>query len=126
MRPETAEWVEKAEGDYRTASREAEVTTLPNYDAVCFHAQQCIEKYLKALLVEANAPFPRTHDLLALLALASPHSPAITALQSTFGRLAPYSVAIRYPGDQATATDAATAFEDCEEGRTALRLELHL
>jgi HEPN domain-containing protein len=40
------EWVEKAEGDFRTAEREARVRKAPNYDAVCFHAQQCAEKYL--------------------------------------------------------------------------------
>lgn len=126
MRPETTEWVEKAEGDFRTAAREASVTELPNCDAVCFHAQQCIEKYLKALLVEANVPFPRTHDLLALLVLAAPEYPAITALQADLARLAPYSVSIRYPGDQASAIDAATALTDCEQVRTALRHELEL
>ena len=44
------EWVEKAEGDSRTAEREGTVGEGPNYDAVCFHAQQCAEKYLKAFL----------------------------------------------------------------------------
>ena len=43
------EWINKAEGDYLTATREADASP-PNYDAVCFHAQQCIEKLLKALL----------------------------------------------------------------------------
>jgi HEPN domain-containing protein len=38
------EWVSKAEGDYRTANREFAVTDEPNFDAVCYHAQQCIEK----------------------------------------------------------------------------------
>jgi HEPN domain-containing protein len=31
-----------------------------------FHAQQCVEKYLKALLVAPGLAFPRTHDLTAL------------------------------------------------------------
>jgi HEPN domain-containing protein len=52
MRPETAEWVEKAEGDFRTAGREKNSAEHPNYDAACFHAQQCAEKYLKARLVD--------------------------------------------------------------------------
>ncbi len=30
------EWIEKANGDYRTASRELAVTDEPNHDAVCF------------------------------------------------------------------------------------------
>jgi HEPN domain-containing protein len=36
-------------------------------DLVCFHLQQCIEKYLKARLNEAGIPFPKTHDLERLL-----------------------------------------------------------
>ena len=35
----TLEWVQKAEGDYDTARRELRLRRLPNYDAVCFHAQ---------------------------------------------------------------------------------------
>jgi hypothetical protein len=46
----TIEWVDKAEGDFSTALREFRVRKSPNYDAVCFHAQQCVEKYLKARL----------------------------------------------------------------------------
>ena len=49
MKPATQEWIEKAEGDYRTALRERRVRRHPNHDAVCFHAQQCIEKYLNWL-----------------------------------------------------------------------------
>jgi HEPN domain-containing protein len=67
MKPLTAEWVAKAEGDFATACREAAVADGPNWDAVCFHAEQCAEKYLKARLVEAGVSFPKTHDLTVLL-----------------------------------------------------------
>jgi len=67
MSPITQEWVEKAEGDFATAERESNVTSNPNYDATCFHAQQCIEKYLKARLQEAGITFGKTHDLTSLL-----------------------------------------------------------
>src|SRR2546421_5742031 len=40
------------EGDFATAQRELGAIQDPNYDAVCFHAQQCAEKYLKAFLQE--------------------------------------------------------------------------
>jgi HEPN domain-containing protein len=50
MKPITSEWVIKAEGDFATAERELRATDNLNYDAVCFHAQQCAEKYLKARL----------------------------------------------------------------------------
>ena len=32
----TAEWVEKAEGDFATVGREVRARTQPNYDAACF------------------------------------------------------------------------------------------
>ena len=50
MKPLTSEWVEKAEADRSTARRELRVRKAPNFDAVCFHSQQCAEKYLKAVL----------------------------------------------------------------------------
>lgn len=50
MNPLTFEWVEKAEGDFFTAMRELRARKSPNFDAVCFHAQQMAEKYLKAVL----------------------------------------------------------------------------
>ena len=69
MQPVTLEWIEKAEGDFRTALREMRARKQPNYDATCFHAQQCAEKYMKAFLQEKLVPVDKTHDLLRLLSL---------------------------------------------------------
>ena len=44
MKPLTREWVDKAEGDFVTVTREYRARKSPNYDAACFHAQQCAEK----------------------------------------------------------------------------------
>ena len=46
MNDTVKEWLEKADRDYATAARELKVEDNPNYDAVCFHAQQCIEKLM--------------------------------------------------------------------------------
>ena len=54
MNPLTLEWIESAEGDFATAGRELRARKNPNYDAACFHAQQCAEKYLKAILQEQS------------------------------------------------------------------------
>jgi len=48
MKASTVEWVEKAEGDWKIAQRAYHARKDPNYDAACFHVQQCVEKYLKA------------------------------------------------------------------------------
>ncbi|MDI9570594.1 MAG: HEPN domain-containing protein [Pseudomonadota bacterium] len=63
MKPITREWIDKGEGDFATARRELRARKDPNYDACCFHAQQCIEKYLKACLQEQEIPFERIHHL---------------------------------------------------------------
>lgn len=62
-------WVTKAEADYITAARELDASESPNYEAVCFHAHQCAERYLKALLQAADIPFPNTIHLVVLLYL---------------------------------------------------------
>ena len=62
MTPLTLEWIQKAEGDFHAAEWLMQQPS-PVFDAVGFHAQQCIEKYFKARLQEANVAFPRTHDL---------------------------------------------------------------
>lgn len=69
MRPATAEWVAKAEGDFLTAGRELRARKAPNYDAVCFHAQQCAEKYLKAVLQDNKKNIPKIHNLIELMLL---------------------------------------------------------
>ena len=44
-------WVEKAENDWINATHTLKLEKNCPTDTVCFHAQQCVEKYLKALLV---------------------------------------------------------------------------
>ena len=51
------EWIEKAEADFTSAQREFRARKRPNYDATCFFAQQCIEKYIKARLQEEDIEF---------------------------------------------------------------------
>src|SRR5215510_4100106 len=58
-------WVARAEEDFILA-RSALRRKKPLLYGATFHAQQCVEKYLKALLVAQELVFPRTHDLVAL------------------------------------------------------------
>ncbi len=125
MNPLTLEWVEKAESDYKIAlliQREQN----PLYDGICFHAQQCIEKYLKAWLQEANLPTPRIHNLTELLALIVPSVPMWRTWAPDFSALSEHAVAIRYPGNSATADTASHAMHICDTVRQAVRAELKL
>src|SRR5205807_7369880 len=101
MKPSTREWVDKAEADFATAGRELRARKSPNYDGACFHAQQCVEKYMKALLHEAGIEFPRTHNLIELMHLLSTSDPTWLLLQPDLQTLNLYAVAVRYPGNSA-------------------------
>ena len=53
------EWVAKAEDDLKNASSVIRLGHECPVDTVCFHAQQCVEKYLKALLAMEGVDFPK-------------------------------------------------------------------
>jgi HEPN domain-containing protein len=126
MQPLTLEWIEKAEGDFATLQREMRARRLPNYDAACFHAQQCAEKYLKARLQEANTPFPRTHDLEQLLVLVLPVEPGWSGMRPALQVLTAYGVQVRYPGTSANRAMAREAFTHARTVRVVVRQALGL
>jgi HEPN domain-containing protein len=126
MKPITQEWIDKAEGDFATAQRELEVQWMPNYDAVCFHSQQCIEKYLKACLQDASIASTKTHDLSALLDLLLPVQPAWVSLRPRLNALTSYAIEFRYPGMVATQAIAAQALQDCIAVRKIIRQHFSL
>ena len=125
MNPLTVEWIRKAEGDH-TIMHQNYHSSNPIPDAICFHAQQCIEKYLKAWLQEANIPFARTHDLERLLNLILPTLPDWGDWHADFSTISEHAVDFRYPGKAATATDAQHAIETCIRVRQAVREQLEL
>lgn len=65
-----------------------------------FHAPQAAEKYRKALLVRHQIPFPKTHDLAALLRLLAPREIGIGTALANAPALAPFAVEFRYPGER--------------------------
>ncbi len=120
----TKEWIGKAEGDYNTALREYRARKTPNYDAACFHAQQCIEKYMKARLQKAGIPFGKTHDLIALLELCIPVEPLWEAFRTPLIILNRYAVDFRYPGESATREEAREGVYIMQSLREAMRKAL--
>ena len=114
-------WIRKAEQDYEAASILIKKRTRPLRDVVCFHAQQCAEKYLKAFLVRHRILFPKTHDLIALLDLAAPQEPTLELLKPWLSVLKPYAVEFRYPGEHATVAEARRAMTSATHIRERLR-----
>lgn len=120
MQPLTTEWVRKADADLATAVRELRARTVPNYDASCFHAQQCAEKYLKALLQEEAIPFGKTHNLSLLLDLLQERHSSLELLRPILGILSAYAVEYRYPGESADKDVARQAVKLAEEVKQAV------
>ena len=126
MNLEISAWVDKAESDWRTMLRESVVVVDPSLDAVCYHAQQCTEKYLKARLILSDVPFYKTHDLLALFEDIIILEPHWEYLHDGLGDLNSYAVALRYPGLDATNEQAERSVELCRVVRKIVRLTLGL
>lgn len=126
MKPLCREWAVKAEGDFDVMERESRVRKRPNHDAVCFHAHQCAEKYLKARLCEANVAFPKTHDLVRLLDLALPIEPLWETYREPLSFLSSFAVVFRYPGESADRERALAARIRFRHFRNAARQSLGL
>lgn len=92
------EWVEKADNDLKIASHALTLEDDCPADAVCFHAQQCVEKYLKALLTLRSQASPKIHDIRALIKLL-PRNLRPEIEPATRDRLTEYATVTRYPGD---------------------------
>ena len=103
-------WAARAEEDYALA-RSALRRKLPSTYGTTFHAQQCAEKYFKALLVARGQPFSKTHDLAALSDLCLQNGIIIPLDQDALQRLAGYAVQVRYPGEDPTSDEAHQALQ---------------
>jgi HEPN domain-containing protein len=126
MKPTTAEWIEKAEGDFATMQRESRARKNPNYDAICFHAQQCAEKYIKARLAEADIQFGKVHDLVSLLDQVLTVQTNWEVFREDLAYLSDFAVSFRYPGESANKESALDAVKRCRFFRKIARSSLGL
>lgn len=92
-------WVMKAERDFITAEKLMEAGEVIT-DTACFHAQQSIEKYLKAFLIYHQVPFGRTHDLIFLVQKCKDIDSDFEKFSTPkIDRLTDYAVEVRYPNE---------------------------
>lgn len=117
-------WLVKAETDYKAAIDLARRRKDPLPEAVCFHCQQCAEKYLKAFLILSMVSFPKIHDLIALKTLCVQLDGSFELIHDCLDRLEGYDVAIRYPGETATIDDANEAVAAMKAVRRFVRVKL--
>jgi len=92
------QWLQKAMNDIKVMHNErnmAEENLVP--EAICFHAQQAVEKFLKAFLVNHKIEFGKTHNLEMLLNQCRNQDQDFSGL--SVGKLSEYAVEIRYPDE---------------------------
>lgn len=118
-------WIRRAENDLKIGKDEL-LTKDPATDAVCFHMQQCVEKYLKAFLVFHGKEFPRSHDIALLVSLCSNIDAEFSCLiEWGVDTLTDYAVMVRY--DEPifpSVEEAKRAVELAEEVRGFVRKKL--
>jgi HEPN domain-containing protein len=109
--PEAEGWLAFAAGDLRAARLLLSDATVPSRIA-CFHAQQAVEKALKAVLIAESIVFRKTHDITVLVGL-TPSTLATELAYIDVLLLQPWAVDGRYPGDlpDASAIEAAEVVE---------------
>jgi HEPN domain-containing protein len=124
MSKDTAvKWFVKADNDYKTGSDEF-ATEEPATDTVCFHAQQCIEKYLKGFLAFHNREIEKTHNLSLVLKQCLAIDVRFIQLQDkNIDILTPHATVYRYPDDfyLPGAQEAEKALEMADEVRIFVR-----
>ncbi len=122
MNATVREWVEKAEEDFHVLERESRVRKNPSFNGICFHAQQCVEKLMKAWIISKKRVPPRTHDLLILNELLMETGLVLKCSRSELRSLSIGAVMFRYPGESADKEMAVEAGKLCKR----VRKELHL
>ena len=109
-------WIKKAENDIKCAKlildSEEKLT-----DMICFHAQQAVEKALKAFLTANVVRVGKTHDIMALIKQSIEVDQDFRELPlNDLAQLTFYAVEVRYPDDYylPTLSEARRAVELAE------------
>ncbi len=89
-------WIQRAEDDFE-AGRLLMTSDRPITWVICFHMQQCAEKYLKAFLIFHGREHPRSHNIQALVNLCAEIDDSFRVLKEWGAReLTKYATALRY------------------------------
>jgi len=119
-------WAVKADNDFKTGMDEFN-SPDPTYDTVCFHMQQCAEKYLKAFLIFRNKEISKTHNITLLLQQCAMIDKDFEQfINEETAKLTYYAVEARYPDDfyMPTYEEALQAMDIAEEIRSLVRTKI--
>ena len=118
-------WIAHAEDDFNAATKLLR-GKKPSIYGACFHAQQCAEKYIKAMLVFKGKRFPMTHDLVNVNNLLQQVKIDLKTSDDILELLSSYAVRARYSGELPEMADAKEALEIAKKIRLFSRKFLGL
>ena len=119
------QWLKFGDEDLSLASHGLKLESNTPFRLIAYHAQQCVEKYLKAYLVFHRIDFPYTHRILFLLELCPGRDEWDNNLEDA-EELTPFAISARYPGEDepVTESEAQRAINIAELVRKTIRSEL--
>ncbi len=88
------DWFFFAESDLKLAKEAVEEAI---YHLACFHAQQAVEKLLKAVLAAHHQPIPKIHSVRELYTRVIPFLPPLAQYSERLIVLDQYYIPTRYP-----------------------------
>jgi HEPN domain-containing protein len=115
----TRRWLDRAAEDLRLAAHDL-TAEPPGIEDACFHAQQAVEKLLKAYLTWNATEFDWTHRIAYLIELCATHDSRFASLHDSADALTFYAVRVRYPhpGPPPTLEEAHRAIEVARSAQT--------
>ena len=106
-----SDWMRHAYSDLEIAK--IRISGNIRLESLCYHAQQAVEKSIKAVLIHHGIEPRKTHDIAHLLALLPANAPPPPAAED-MASLTSYAVMLKYPGDYEDVTE--------EDYREAVRI----
>lgn len=107
----------KAAGDEIVLSKLIRDAETPD-EVLGFHAQQAVEKLLKAVLATRRVDHPRTHDIDRLLEIVAEAGIELPQNAETLDALTPWAAAFRYEDASAERLDRSKALDAVTQVRT--------
>ncbi|SRR5258708_135015 len=119
------QWLEKAQQDISASSLLLK-EMFESYETQAFHAQQAVEKFMKAFLVRHQVEFPKTHNISVLRGLVAKVDQGVAQKLAAMETLTLYGVEYRYPGvyDPVSQKQAKEALGLAEQARDIILSKL--
>ena len=116
------QWLVYGDEDLRYAKHGLSLSEDCPYRLVAYHAQQCVEKHLKAYLVLHGVDFPYTHNISVLLELCAEQAFPAREIRDA-EELTSFAITTRYPGEDedVTETEARRTVDLAAQAREVVR-----